>query len=159
VLVLSGDLHCFFAGTPFVEGDESQRVVELTTSSVTSTTWLDSIQGSITDGSMATPEVAALVQNIGFLLADKDAKPNPHLAYQALADNGYSIVQVGPKDAQLTVYRISTKDVATAPKKLKGDLDDHFTVELFRTRVNSAELEKEIDGEFLTWNREELDFT
>lgn len=159
VVVLSGDLHCFFAGTPFIEGDEATRVVELTTGSMTSTTWLDSIQGSLTEGSMTPPEVALLVQNIGALLADKDAKPNPHLAYQALADNGYSIVEVGPKDTQLTVYRISTKDVATAPKKLKGELDDHFTVELFRTKVNSAELEKEIDGEFLTWNREELDFT
>jgi alkaline phosphatase D len=157
VVVLSGDLHCFFAGTPFVEGDEATRVVELTTGSVTSTTWLDNIQGNITGGSMAPPEVVLLVQSIGSLLADKDAKPNPHLAYQALGDNGYSIVEVGAKDTQLSVYRIATKDIAT--KKLKGNLDDHFTVDLFRTKVDSAELEQEIDGEFLTWNREELEFT
>lgn len=159
VIILSGDVHCFFAGTPFLEGDEETRVVELTTGSVSSTTWRDSIQGSLTQGVMTPPEVAILVANIDALLADKDAKPNPHLAYQALDDNGYSIVEVGAKDTQLTVYRISTKDVATAPKKLKGELDDHFTVEQFRTRLNSAELEKEVDGEFLTWSRQELDFT
>ncbi|HVY28424.1 MAG TPA: alkaline phosphatase D family protein [Polyangiaceae bacterium] len=157
VVVLSGDLHCFFAGTPFVEGDEATRVVELTTGSATSSTWLDNIQGSITDGGMAPPEVVLLVQSIGSLLADKDAKPNPHLAYQALGDNGYSIVEVGDKDTRFSVYRIATKDVAT--KKLKGDLDDHFSVDSFRTKVDSAELEQEIDGEFLTWSREELEFT
>lgn len=158
VLILSGDLHCFFAGTPFLPGDEATRVVELTTGSVSSTTWLDAIQGSLTEGDSTPPGVALLVQSIGTLLADKTSKPNPHLAYQALSDNGYSVVEVGAKDTQMTVYRIATDDVATAPSKLKGELDARFTSERFRTKVNSAELEQELDGEFLTWDREELEF-
>jgi alkaline phosphatase D len=158
VVILSGDLHCFFAGTPFLDGDPETRVVELTTGSVSSTTWQDGIQGSLSDSVDAPPAVKLLAANIGALLADPNTKPNPHLAYQALSENGYSVVEVGEKDVQLSVYRIATKYVATAPSKLKGKLDALFEVDLFRTRAGTAELEKEVDGEYLTWSREELAF-
>lgn len=158
VVILSGDLHCFFAGTPFLDGDPETRVVELTTGSVSSTTWQDGIQGSLSDSVDAPPAVKLLAANIDALLADPNTKPNPHLAYRALSDNGYSVVEVGAKEVQMSVYRIATKHVATPPSKLKGKLDDLFDVELFRTRAGTAELEKQIDGEYLTWSREELAF-
>jgi len=158
VLVLSGDLHCFFAGTPFIAGDEASRVVELVTGSVSSATWLDTIQGTLTEAGSITPEVSLLVQNVGLLLADQKNRPNPHLAYQSLGDNGFSLVEVGADEVQMSVFRIPAKLVATPPSKLKGKLDDLFTVDRFRMPNGAAELEQEIDGKFLTWSRQELDF-
>jgi alkaline phosphatase D len=158
VLILSGDLHSFFAGTPFLEADEDVRVVELTTGSVTSTTWLDSIQGSLSQGSSLPMSVQTLVSLLPALLVDKMRRPNPHLAFQDLASNGYSLVEVSASDVTMTVQAISTKDVATAPAKLKKSLDDLFTSELFRTRAGGAELDHQENGEFLTWNREEMAF-
>ena len=159
VVILSGDLHCFFAGTPYLDGDEETRVVELTTGSATSTTWLDSIQQSLSEDSTLPMSVEVLVQNIGLLLANNMRRPNPHLAYQALDDNGYSVVEVGADDVGMTTYRIATKYVATAPDQLKQKLDSLFETETFRTRAGSAELEREVNGEFLTWNREKMEFT
>jgi alkaline phosphatase D len=157
-LILSGDLHSFFAGTPFVESDEETRVVELTTGSVTSTTWLEGIQGSLSQGSTLPMSVQQLVQLLPALLTDSDRRPNPHLAFQELARNGYSLIEVGADDITMTINTIATKDVATAPEKLKAKLDDLFVSERFRTRSGGAELEREVNGEFLTWSRQEMQF-
>jgi alkaline phosphatase D len=159
VVILSGDLHSFFAGTPYAaEGDEDARVVELTTGSATSTTWLDSIQESFSQDSNLPMSVQLLVQLVPGLLRDTDRRPNPHLAFQELESNGYSLIEVGPDDVLMTVRTIASKHVATPPGSLKGSLDDLFGRTRFRTRSGSAELEQEIDGEFLTWSRKEMAF-
>lgn len=158
VVILSGDLHSFFAGTPFVDGDEETRVVELTTGSVSSTTWLDSIGDSISQDSSVPMNVQLLLALLPSLLRDPELKPNPHLAYQELQSNGYSIVEVGPKDVLMTVQTLASKYVAQAPESLKKPLDQLFTSTRFRTRSGSAELEQEFDGDFLTWSRQDLEF-
>jgi alkaline phosphatase D len=158
VVILSGDLHCFFAGTPFVEGDEETRVIELTTGSVSSTTWLDGIEGSLDQDGSIPMEVQALVQNVDALLADPLHRPNPHLAYRKLDRNGYSLVEVSEEAVAMTIHSIATKHVATAPRDLSAGLDELFETERFRTRAGSAELEWESDGEFLTWSREKMAF-
>jgi alkaline phosphatase D len=159
VVILSGDLHSFFAGTPYVaEGDEATRVVELTTGSATSTTWLDSIEESFSRDSMLPMSVQLLVQLVPSLLKDKQLRPNPHLAFQELESNGYSLIEVGPNDTVMTVQTIASSHVATAPDKLKKKLEDLFDSTRFRTRKGSAELEQEIDGEFLTWSRKDMAF-
>jgi alkaline phosphatase D len=158
VLVLSGDLHVFFAGTPFVAGDESARVVELTTGSLSSSTWLDAIEGTLAQDDSQPMNVGLLVQNVGSLLADKKRRPNPHLAFQELNRNGYSLIEVGPDDARMTLRTIDPKHVATPPERLTGELDDLFARERFRVRAGTAQLEREIDGEFLTWSRKTMEF-
>ncbi|HYJ09914.1 MAG TPA: alkaline phosphatase D family protein, partial [Polyangiaceae bacterium] len=157
-VILSGDLHCFFAGTPYVDGEPERRVVELTTSSVSSTTWLDAIDGTLSSDASLPMNTQLLVQNIGALLADNINRPNPHLAFQELGRNGYSLIEVGGEELSMTLYSISPEHVRTAPDRLEGALDDHFEVERFRTRAGSAELERELDGEFRTWSIEEMDF-
>lgn len=158
VLILSGDLHVFFAGTPFVEGDESARVVELTTGSLSSSTWLDAIEGTLAEDDRQPMNVKLLVQNVGAFLADKKHRPNPHLAFQELNKNGYSVVEVDEDDVRMTLRTIDPKHVATAPEQLEAELDDLFGRERFRVRSGTAQLEREIDGEFLTWSRKNMEF-
>jgi alkaline phosphatase D len=158
VVILSGDLHCFFAGTPCLKSDPDRRVVELTTSSVSSTTWLDAIEGSLVQDGNLGMDVQTLVQNVGFFLGDTNKRPNPHLAFQQLGRNGYSLIQVGEDELSMTLYTLSPEDVATPPSDLKESLDDLFATERFRTRAGSSDLEREIDGAFLTWSMEEMAF-
>lgn len=158
VLILSGDLHVFLAGTPFVTEDERARVVELTTGSVSSSTWLEAIQGTLAQDDSLPMNVGLLVQNVGTLLADKTHRPNPHLAFQELHKNGYSVVEVDEDDVRMTLRSIDPKHVATAPDRLEGELDDLFERERFRVRSGTAELEREIGGEFLTWSRKNMEF-
>lgn len=159
VLILSGDLHAYFAGTPYVEGDEDKRVVELTTGSVSSSTWLDTIQGILSQSSSVPMDVKTLIALLPDLLRDTVHRPNPHLAFQELARNGYSVVEVGPDDVTLTIRTIASGDVATPRGKLRGELDARFDRQRFRMRAGAAELEMEVDGEFLTWSREEMKLT
>jgi alkaline phosphatase D len=158
VLILSGDLHCFFAGTPFLEGDEETRVVELTTSSVSSLTWKAGIAASLSSSGMVPEAVAALAQNIELFLGNTTRRTNPHLAYRDLESNGYSIVEVGARDVLMTVRSLPFKHVATPPDALRQKLADLFETETFRTRRDSAQLERDVRGEFLTWSRAEMSF-
>lgn len=158
VVILSGDLHCFFAGTPCLKSNPEKRVVELTTSSVSSTTWLDAIQGSLVQDGNLPMDVQTLVQNVGFFLSDTNKRPNPHLAFKELGRHGYSVIQVGEDELSMTLYTLSPADVATPPSDLKKSLDDLFATERFRTRAGTADLEREIDGEFLTWSMAEMAF-
>jgi hypothetical protein len=48
--------------------------------------------------------------------------------------------------------------VATAPQGLKKELDALFTSTHFRTRSGGAELEQELNGEYLTWSRKDMAF-
>ncbi len=158
VLVLSGDLHCFFAGTPALPDDPETRLVELTTGSVSSTTWLDGVRGILKGDDSIPMEVETLVQSIGALLADPDKRPNPHLAYELLDRHGYSVVEVSATEVTLSVNTISSEDVATPPAELTGAFDDHFETEVFRTRAGTKQLERLVDRKFLTWDMEEMAF-
>ncbi len=157
-VVLSGDLHCFFAGTPCLQDDPSVRVVELTTGSVSSTTWLDAIEGTLTQDASLPMEVGLLVQNIDALLADKVNRPNPHLAFQELRRNGYSIIEVGAEELTMALHTISSEAVATPPEDLEGELADLFEITRFRTRAGSADLEREEGDGYLTWSMDEMEF-
>lgn len=158
VVVLSGDLHCFFAGTPFVEGAPEARVVELLTGSASSTTWLDAIQGGLTQDASLPMEVQLLVQLVGELLSDKVRRPNPHLAFQELGRNGYSVIQAGGDELSMSLYMIDPADVAKPAAELDEDLDAVFSVERFRTRAGTKDLEREVEGEFRTWDLERMEF-
>lgn len=158
VVVLSGDLHCFFAGTPSLESDPEVRVVELTTGSVSSTTWLDGIEGNLVQDENLPMNVQSLVQAVGALLMNKEKRTNPHLAFQDLGQNGYSIVDVAEDELRMTLRMLAPGDVATAADELEQELDELFGSETFRTRAGTADLEREVEGEFLTWNMEQMEF-
>jgi alkaline phosphatase D len=159
VVVLSGDLHCFFAGTPSLESDPEVRVVELTTGSVSSTTWLDGIRGSLTQDQNLPMEVQGLVLAVGALLMNDEKRTNPHLAFQELGQNGYSVVDVSEDELRMTLRMLAPADVATPPGDLEQELDELFSSETFRTRAGTADLEREVGGEFLTWNMEAMEFS
>lgn len=158
MVVLSGDLHCFFAGTPCLEDDPETRVIELTTGSVSSTTWLDGIEGILgADGSIPM-DVKTLVQNIGALLADPGHKPNPHLAYQELRRHGYSLLEVSGDQLSFEVHTIAGEHVATPAAELPGELAELFESERFRTQAGSKDLEQQFGDEYLTWDMAEMVF-
>ena len=157
-VVLSGDLHAFFAGTPCLPDDPSVRVVELTTGSVSSMTWLDAIEGILSQDASLPMNVGLLVQNIDSLLANKVNRPNPHLAFQELRRNGYSIIEVGAEELTMALHTISSADVATPPEEIESELDDLFEITRFRTRAGSADLEREEGDAYLTWSMDEMEF-
>lgn len=157
VLILSGDLHGFLAGTPFDPADPERRVVELVTGSVSSSTWRDAI-ATLTEVESLPSEARVLVAAVGDLLKDPVGRPNPHLAFQELGKNGYTLVEVGPEATELRLFMISPEDVASPRDSLDGPLSDHFTSEHFRVPAGSPDLYREVQGLWFRWDLESLSF-
>lgn len=157
-IVLSGDLHCFLAGTPLVPEAPDQRLIELTTSSVSSTTWLEAIGEVVQNAPELPPNAALLAANVGALLQNPTTKPNPHLAYQKLDRNGCTLIEVDGESLRADFLLIDPADLRQRAEALSGSLASRFTRERFRVLSGSKELEREVDGAFAKWDPETASF-
>jgi alkaline phosphatase D len=140
VVVVSGDLHCFFAGTPYANDDPSKRVVEFVTGSLTSTTWKSGLTSLVDTDTSLPPSAKLLAAAVGSLLVDPQARPNPHLAFQNLAENGYGVCEVNAQKLAVSLFSLSADAVATAPEALTMAIDDLFTEQRFEVDAGAADL-------------------
>ena len=140
VVIVSGDLHCFFAGTPYAGDDPSQRVVEFVTGSLTSTTWLDGLSALAASNPSLPPETKFIAASIPSLLVSRDARPNPHLAWKNLADNGFAVFEANAERLTAKLLSIAPSNVATAPTQLGVDLDSLFQEQEFEVVSGAADL-------------------
>jgi alkaline phosphatase D len=151
VVIVSGDLHCFFAGTPYANDDPKQRVVEFVTGSLTSTTWQDGLDSLASDP--ALPAATQLIaSSLPILFVDRETRPNPHLAFENLADNGFGVFEVNGDKLVAHLSSLPSSAVATAPEKLDGALADLFTKTRFEVAAGSADLFRDDDGTRERWD-------
>ena len=147
VVIVTGDLHAFFAGTPFLAGDPGRRVVEFVAGSISSTPWRDEIQRAARE--LGTdPAIRTLGLLVGELLMNPAA--NPHLAYQNIAQNGYAMVTVDAAQLTTELHQIASAELA-APKE---DVEALFRTTSFRVPSGSAELHRDGDGGDELWDIE-----
>jgi alkaline phosphatase D len=154
LVVVTGDLHAFFAGLPQAEGRPETRVVELVAGSVTSTTWLDGLREAIASDPGIPPEVALIAELVGDLLTSRQTKPNPHLAWLDLAQNGYAMVSADGETLEATAYAIDPKLVALRPSALPKPIDDLFAATHFRVVAGSRGLEQRQGSVWKRWDPE-----
>ncbi|HEY3255987.1 MAG TPA: alkaline phosphatase D family protein, partial [Polyangiaceae bacterium] len=152
VVIVSGDLHCFFAGTPYAADDPSQRVVEFVTGSLTSTTWLDGISALAASNPSLPPETKFIAASIPSLLVSPDTRPNPHLAWQNLADNGFAVFEANAERLAATLFSLAASDVATAPAQLGVELADLFSEQQFEVAAGAADLFRHNDNVRQRWD-------
>ena len=152
VVIVSGDLHCFFAGTPYVEGDPKQRVVEFVTGSLTSTTWQDGLSALAASNPSLPPETAFIAASVGSLLVDPKTRPNPHLAFENLAENGFAIFEAGADKLTAQLFSLPSALVATPPEQLQGALADAFTEQRFEVDAGAADLFRDDGGTRQRWD-------
>jgi alkaline phosphatase D len=152
VVIVSGDLHCFFAGTPYSSADSSKRLVEFVTGSLTSTTWqagLTTLAGSNSTLPASTQFIAA---SVGTLLVDPDTQPNPHLAFQNLSDNGYGIFEASADRLAVNLFSVSSTVIATAPDALSGTVADLFAQQDFEVVPGAPDLFRNNAGVRERWD-------
>jgi len=152
VVVVSGDLHCFFAGTPYAHDDPKQSVVEFVTGSLSSTTWLDGLSALVEDNPSLPPETKLIAASIPALLVDAETRPNPHLAWQNLADNGFAVFEADGQRLSAQMLSLPASAVATAPAQLGVDLDSLFSEQHFQVSAGSADLLRDRDGVRARWD-------
>jgi alkaline phosphatase D len=154
VIVLTGDLHAFLAGTPYADDDPDTRVVELVAGSVTSTTLLTGVKAVLAEDPSLPAEASVIAQVLDELLQASDTRPNPHLGWLELEKNGYAVVAAGTDAFSLTAYAIDDKLVALPAAALSQPLDALFEAAQFRVADGSRELEQLQDGAWKRWDRE-----
>jgi alkaline phosphatase D len=152
VVIVSGDLHCFLAGTPYANDDPSQRVVEFVTGSLSSTTWLDGLNSLAASNAALPPETKLIAASIPSLLVAPDTRPNPHLAWQNLADNGFAVFEANAERLTAKLLSIATSAVATAPAQLSADLESLFREQQFEVAAGSPDLLRHSDGVRQRWD-------
>jgi alkaline phosphatase D len=140
VVIVSGDLHCFFAGTPYSSTDPTKRLVEFVTGSLTSTTWQEGLSSLAGPNSGLPASTQIIASSVGTLLTDPDTRPNPHLAFQNLSDNGYAVFEASAARLAVSLFSVSSSVIATAPDALQGALADLFVQQDFEVDAGSSDL-------------------
>jgi hypothetical protein len=86
------------------------------------------------------PSTQFIAQSVGSLLTDPDTKPNPHLAFQNLADNGYGLFEASADRLAVSLFSISPENIAKPPAALSGALNDLFARQDFEVVPGSPDL-------------------
>jgi alkaline phosphatase D len=156
LVAVTGDLHAFFAGTPHPPDDPSARIVEFVAGSASSTPWLPTIERLIENDPTIPREAATLALAVETLLQDAQARPNPHIGWLDLKNNGYALLSAGADALEATMVTLHVEFVRRPPSELSDDFDSHFQKIPFRVPVGSRDLEQNIDGDWRRWDLEAM---
>lgn len=156
VVALTGDIHAFFAATPFAKGDTSKRIVELVTSSVSSAVLQDElVRAASGDPALKEANAPALAFGIEKIFQN-EAKPNPHMAFTRVAENGYAVVEVDGSSLHCWMHGIDKGHVSS--RVPQAELDGLFTTYHFRVDPGAPDLYMELDGTWRRWDPDAADW-
>ena len=153
VVTITGDIHAFYAGTPWVNDNPDKKIVEFIGGAVSSGTYRELLTSQVKADPVlsAIPGASALAGAIDILLKGGS---NPHLGFADSGSNGFVTVEVSAGEMVATYYRISAKEVGNDHSDLTPDkLLALFKVSKFKTIVDEHELYmQQDDGKYLKWN-------
>ena len=152
VVVVTGDLHSFFAGTPSAAGKPETAVIELIAGSVTSTTLQTGVREAIAADPTLPPEAAFVAELLGQLLMDDYTRANPHIGWLDLESNGYAVVSVAADLLSMTAYTIADTQVTESASALERPVAELFAATEFRVASGSRTLENRRNGAWKAWD-------
>lgn len=158
LVAVTGDIHAFYAGTPFVSGDFEQRIVELVTSSVTSSSFKEILEVTVaTNPALADFEQAALlVEALDSLLGSASLKTNPQLGYARSDLHGFVMIELDADKLDATYHQVAVDYLLSDYSDRVSELLGQFTTERFRVNAGERELYRELDGQWRRWDRETM---
>ncbi|WP_106087961.1 alkaline phosphatase D family protein [Enhygromyxa salina] len=158
MVAVTGDIHAFFATTPFVEGDPEQRIIELTTSSVTTQSFKEILAGIVaTNPALAGfAEAALLVEALDSLLTSASLKTNPHFGYANSDLYGFVMIELDGAKLDATYHQIGRDYLFTDYSDNLNALLGAFATERFRVNAGERELYRDFGGEWKRWDRTSL---
>lgn len=152
VVAITGDIHAFFAATPFAMGGAStgNRVVELVTGAISSAAYSSILVSQVqADPSLSSvPGIEAFAMGIGDLLR---GGPNPCLAFADTAKHGFAVVTASATELLVDFHMIPEAEVASSRYDDPGLAAD-VAVESFRVEAGSRDLHRLIEGEWRRWD-------
>jgi alkaline phosphatase D len=151
VVVLSGDIHAFFASTPWVTDDPDARIVEFVGGALSSNSYETLlVRTAAADPALRDAGATALALLVEDLLLGDDPGSNPQLAHARIDDNGFAVVEVGADTFDVTFHAIeSKKNNASIPD---AELDAAFAATRFRVQEGAADLYRDDNGTWRRWD-------
>lgn len=145
VVAITGDIHAFFAGVPYVSNDKSKRIIELVTAAVSSTTFKTILLNTTnTDPALQEANASTLADKIeNFLFYS--TKPNPPLAYASTQVHGFAKVVATADELRCTFF-------ATSEDSALEDADAEFETREFHVKAGTKELFSTISGAEKRWD-------
>lgn len=155
VVAVTGDIHAFFAGTPWARGDRSKRIVEFVTGAISSGSYERLlIQTASADPTLREAGASALALLVEDLLLDTDKATNPHLAHADISRQGFAIVDVDGDALTTTFYAIDESEVRSPIAEDR--VFEAFEETRFQVRDGAPTLYREFDGQWRRWDDETL---
>jgi alkaline phosphatase D len=152
VVAITGDIHSFFAGTPFNWGGaaEGNRVVEFVTGSISSATYRSLLVGQVqaSESLSAVAGIEAFAMGIRELL---QGGPNPCMAYAEPGMHGFGVVTASAGEL-LVDFHMHPEELVTTSRYDDPSLAGELSVERFRVVAGSRDLYRQIDGAWQRWD-------
>lgn len=152
VVAITGDIHAFFAGTPFswAGAAEGNRVVELVVGSVSSTSYRSILvkQVQASESLSSVPGIEAFAMGIRDLL---QGGPNPNMGFCEPGMHGFAVVTANATEL-LADFHMHPEALVTTQRYDDAGLLGEFTVERFSVRAGSRDLYRSIDGAWMRWD-------
>ncbi len=151
VVAITGDIHAFFAGNPYVTGDTSKRIIEFVTGAISSSSMKRLlINTASSDPTLAAAGAAALAAGIEQFL-QADTVPNPDMAYINSDHQGYATLTVDGEQMQATFYELaetnSVKDLSSS------EVEEELQIQQFSINAGAADLfTVNDDGDTVRWD-------
>jgi alkaline phosphatase D len=159
MVALTGDIHGFYAGTPWANDDPEQRIAaELVTSSVTSSSFKEILATTVETNPLLAnfPEAALLVEALDSILGSASLMTNPHLAYAQSSQYGYMIVELDGSKLDAIQQQLPVDYLLTDYSDNVGALQSAAFSERFRVNVGERELYRDFDGAWKRWDRDTM---
>jgi alkaline phosphatase D len=150
VVAVTGDIHAFYASTPFAAGPGSSSLVEFVGGAVSSTAYQTLLERQVANDPLlsTTPGADSLAGAIRDLLV---SGPNPHLGFAATKDHGFAIAEVDGAAFTVTMFITPEENVATESYDDPA-LASMFSTERFKVDAGSRALWRDFDGVWRQWD-------
>jgi alkaline phosphatase D len=156
MVAVTGDIHAFFVGVP-TEGDAS--LVEFVTSAISSSTYKTLLVNQAqSDPDLVAAGVVVLAEQVGQFLTAKQGQANTHLAHQAFDKQGCMTLTLDGDHLEATLWSIDEEE---SSRRFEGDdeaLDALFERTRFRLERGDKTLYKDVDGAWLRWVPETMEW-
>jgi len=154
VVAITGDLHTFMAGTPWVTGDPTKNIVEFMGGAVSSQTWRGELVSQVKSDSILSqiPAAELIALGIDDAVLDKMSGVNPHLAHAESSSHGYCVAEVSADEVVVTMRSISDTEVTTSYAGRTEELLAKMQTTRFKTIAGASDLYKEIEGAYKRWD-------
>jgi alkaline phosphatase D len=154
VVAITGDVHAFFAATPHVDADPTKKIVEITTSSISSGTYSSLLLKNVqSDPALSgVPGVERLIENMDTLFTTAEYKANPHMAYANSFVHGFTAVEVDGSAFVATLHELPEAEAMVDHDQRAGEVAGKMQQIVFKVEAGSPELYRSFDGAFKRWD-------